>query len=92
MSVARHVLLTVSLPAGNVTIEAVAQMLGVDPISIDPAFGVVLIDPASGKYAIMLDERFVSGALAREGVEGPFANPRIEPFDLQEPGDQAESK
>lgn len=84
MNAKPYVLMTVHLPAQASTVEAAARWLGVDPTSIDPDFGVVSVDPASNRFALMLDARFVSGALEREGVDGPFANPRIEPFDLPE--------
>jgi hypothetical protein len=80
-----YVLITVELPRGTSSVEAAAKALGVNPTSIDPSFGVRVIDPASGKYAIMLDESAVKGALDRKGVSGPFANPRIEPFGPPKP-------
>jgi hypothetical protein len=75
-----HLLLTIRLPSTEATIENAARHLGVDPDTIDPDFGVVLIDPADDKYAVMVDERSADRALGTEGVEGPFANPKIEPF------------
>ena len=75
-----HLLLTCRLASTEATIESAARCLGVDADAIDPGFGVVLIDPADGKYAVMVDEEVVERAVNRDGVEGPFANPKIEPF------------
>jgi hypothetical protein len=75
-----YLLLTCQLSTAEATIEDAARSLDVDPDAIDREFGVVLIDPADGRYAVMVDERAVERALSRDGVEGPFANPKIEPF------------
>jgi hypothetical protein len=76
-----HVLLTCHLPAdAEPTIDHAAAALGVPTDAVDPEFGVVLIDPKAGSYAVMVDERHAGDATARADVEGPFANPRIETF------------
>jgi hypothetical protein len=76
-----HVLLTCHLPAGTTaSVDEVADRLGVPTGAIDPDFGVVLIDPAASSYAVMVDETHAGGAVERTGVEGPYANPRVEPF------------
>ena len=80
-----HALLTVQLGPAEATIQAAARALGVEPRSIDPDFGVVPIDPKKGTYAVMVDERDLPRALRQEGVKGPFANPRIEPFGPPKP-------
>ena len=74
------VLMTVELDPGAATVAAAAERLGVDPARIDPEFGVVSIDPEQHLYSVLVDEQAVSGAQGRPGVEGPFSNPRIEPF------------
>jgi len=75
-----HLLLTCQLTTDEPTIEDAALSLDVDASAIDGGFGVVLIDPTDGRYAVMVDERAVQRALGRDGVEGPFANPKIEPL------------
>lgn len=80
-----HVLLTCQLDPDDATVEAAATTLGVPADAIDPEFGVVLVDPKAGSYAVMVDERHAPAALARDRVQGPWANPKIEPFGPPEP-------
>ena len=80
VSAVGHVLLTCQLPAAAATVDAAAERLGVPAEAIDPEFGVVLVDPKAGSYAVMVDEDHAGAALERTDVQGPFANPRIEPF------------
>ena len=74
-----YLLLTCRLESSEATIDKAAPIVGVEPSALDPDFGVVLIDPAGNRYAMMVDERDVGRALEHEGVEGPFANPKIDP-------------
>jgi hypothetical protein len=74
------VMMTVELDPQAASVEAAAERLGVDPAQIDREFGVVSIDPEHHLYTVLVDEQAASGAEARPGVEGPFSNPRIEPF------------
>jgi hypothetical protein len=75
-----QVLLTCQLSAAEATVDAAAAHLGVPADAIDPEFGVVLIDPKTGSYAVMVDEDHADAAAARDDVSGPWANPRIEAF------------
>jgi hypothetical protein len=75
-----HVLLTCQLAGDEATIEAAAAQLSVPTDALDPEFGVVLVDPEAGTYAVMVDEGHVGDAVAQADVEGPWSNPRIEPF------------
>jgi len=72
------------------TLEQVCERFGLRGDEVDHDFGVVLIDPEDESYAILVEEAAVQRlrgqrpADARE-ITGPFANPRIAPFDLQTP-------
>jgi hypothetical protein len=74
------VMMTVELDPGAATVAAAAERLGIAPEQIDDDFGVVSIDPDQNLYTVLVDERAAAGAGGRPGVEGPFSNPRIEPF------------
>jgi hypothetical protein len=73
-------MMTVELDPGAATVAQAAERLGVSPDEIDAEFGVVSIDPDQNLYTVLVDERAASAAAGRPGVEGPFSNPRIEPF------------
>ena len=79
-----HVLMTVELP-GGASLDAAAARLGVAPEDLDAEYGVVPIDPEHHLYSVMAEERAIAGTGARPGTEGPFSNPRIEPFGPPEP-------
>lgn len=79
------VLMTVTLPADQVTLDAAIAALGVSPADVDVEYGLVPIDPDNGTYALLVSEE--AGARVGDdpaahgrGVEGPFANPVIEPY------------
>lgn len=72
------------------TLDQVRERFALGGDEVDDQFGVVATDPDAGVYAILVEE----GAIERlrgerteeaKAVKGPFANPRIEPFDLQGP-------
>lgn len=65
------------------TLEQVAEKFGFDKNDLDEDFGVVEIDPQDDLYSIMVEESAI-GQKDTENIKGPFSNPRIEPFDLQE--------
>jgi hypothetical protein len=72
------------------TLEQVCERFGFGGDEVDHDFGVVATDPEEGSYAILVEEAAVQrvrGERTDEAkvITGPFANPRIEPFDLQEP-------
>jgi hypothetical protein len=72
---------TIEAPQGPPTVAEAAQMLHVQESDIDPAFGVVLIDPKRGLYTVRVREQ--SGATPDASdpkVEGPFADPGIGHF------------
>ena len=74
------VMMTVELDPEAATVAKAAERLGVAQEQIDAEFGVVNIDPEQNLYTVLVDEQAAAGASDRPGVEGPFSNPRIEPF------------
>lgn len=73
-------LLTITRAPSEVSLDAVKRDLGLDNAEIDDEFGVVNIDPKGHRYAVLVEESAAQRVSDEPGVEGPFANPRIEPF------------
>ena len=73
-------MLTLTLDPADASVPVVQRKLGLKPEDIDPEFGVVALDPAQHKYAVLVKEDAATQVAGRPDVEGPFANPRIEPF------------
>lgn len=79
------VMVTVTLPPEDASLETAMAQLGLAPEEVDADFGLVPLDPESGTYALLVaqeaGERVTAGdAASEQGVEGPFSNPVIEPF------------
>ncbi|MBI3245045.1 MAG: hypothetical protein HYZ50_00885 [Deltaproteobacteria bacterium] len=73
---------------GQPSLQAVRDKFGLTPEEIDEQFGVVAIDPDEHLYCVLLEEAAVlrihgSDHAAASLIEGPFANPAIEPFNLK---------
>lgn len=71
------------------TVEQISEKFGFGGDEVDREFGVVATDPDENLYAILVEDSAVerlSGEDA-QALEGPYANPRIEPFDLPKPGE-----
>jgi hypothetical protein len=73
-------MLTLTLDPAEATAEGVRRKLGLDEGALDTDFGVVAVDPDHHRYAVMVDEEVAARVGGTRGVEGPFANPPIEPF------------
>lgn len=72
-------LMTVDCGEGQPTLQDAALRLGVSVGDLDTEYGMVRLDPAKALYAV----RVRADRLAQEsrpGIEGPFADPPIEPF------------
>jgi hypothetical protein len=74
------VLMNVTRAPSDASLDAVKRDLGLTDEEIDDEFGVVSIDPAGNRYAILVEEAAAERVGDQAGVEGPFSNPRIEPF------------
>ncbi|MFN0277225.1 MAG: hypothetical protein ACKVRN_01345 [Pyrinomonadaceae bacterium] len=65
------------------TLAQVAKKFGFDRKDVDEDFGVVEIDPQDSLYSILVEETAIASK-DKKNIEGPFSNPRIEPFGLEE--------
>ncbi len=81
------VMLTVELPAGDATLAVALETLGLHPDEVDDEFGLVPIDPAGGRYVILVSEAAGARAAGAGRAGGRYANPRIEPFGPPRTGD-----
>lgn len=74
------------------TVEELKERFGLNDEEIDASFGVVEIDPETHTYTILVDaaaaEKVRAGGSISK-VEGPFSNPRIEPFGPPEDDEQS---
>jgi hypothetical protein len=73
-------MLTLKLHPRKATVAAVCRQLKLAPEQIDPDFGVVNIDPKKNLYTILVEEKAALKLGGKQGVKGPYSNPRIEPF------------
>jgi hypothetical protein len=71
------------------TVEEIRAEYGLAAAELDASYGVVLVDPRDGTYAIMVEEsaaaklgRSGTGSPGPDGTKsetrGPYSNPRIE--------------
>ena len=74
------VMLTIELNPDEASVADVKRKLDLDAAEIDEGFGVVCVSPEQNLYTILVDEEAAKKAAGKEGVEGPYSNPRIEPF------------
>jgi hypothetical protein len=74
------VMFSLTLDPAEASVGKVQRKLGLSGEELDRDFGVVELDPAAHRYAVLVDEEAVPRLQDAPGVEGPFANPRIEPF------------
>jgi hypothetical protein len=60
----------------------VRRRYGLREDEIDTSFGVVEVDPEQHIYTVLVEETAAAKIQPDEGwqVEGPFSNPRIQPF------------
>lgn len=65
------------------TLEQVAKKFGFEKKDIDEEFGVVEIDPQDNLYSILVEETAIAPK-DEKNIKGPFSNPKIEPFGLEE--------
>lgn len=76
-------LYTINWKGEKPTLTEVAKKFGFDKKDLDQEFGVVGIDPQDSLYSILIEENAIVPK-AEKDIEGPFSNPRIEPFGLEE--------
>jgi hypothetical protein len=73
-------MMTLRLDPSEATLARVRRKLKLTKDEIDPDFGLVSLSPERGLYAILVEEAAGEKLRGAEGVEGPFSNPKIEPF------------
>lgn len=76
----KRVLMTIVADKPPSLAEA-AALLGVSWADLNPAFGVVPIDPDQGRYAVEVDADKVPAQPEGQRFRGPFSSPRIDPFE-----------
>ena len=76
------VMLTIEAPDHPPTIAALRSRYRLRKGEIDEEFGVVEIDPQAHLYTVLVDPAAAAKIQPSAGwkVEGPFSNPKIEPF------------
>jgi hypothetical protein len=70
------VLITVRLP-GGASLDAAMEKLGLSERDVDTSYGLVAIDPDHSLYGLRVTDEAAHRA---HDAEGPFSDPRIEPF------------
>jgi hypothetical protein len=80
------VMLTLKLDPEEASAAKVRSKLDLSDDELDPDFGVVELDKAQRSYAVLVDEKVAARVQGADGVQGPFANPPIEPFGPPQPG------
>jgi hypothetical protein len=76
-------MLTIKLRANEATLSKVCKRLNLSADEVDSEFGVVNIDPKRNLYTILVEEEAARRVSGMPEVEGPFSNPKIEPFGPQ---------
>ena len=63
------------------TLAEVKQAFALSDAEIDPDYGVIEVDDENHVYSILVEEQ-AAAKISGHGwsTEGPFSNPRIEPF------------
>ena len=76
------VMVTIRAPERPPTLDELVERYDLGPDDIDREFGVVEIDPDDHLYTVLVTESAAARIEPGDGweTEGPFSNPRIEPF------------
>ena len=72
------------------TLDEVVERYQLGPDDIDTDFGIVEVDPDDRLHVVLVSEAAAARIQPGDGwvTEGPFANPRIEPFGPPEAEEQ----
>ncbi len=74
------VMVTLKLDPEQASLAHVRESLGIGSEEIDDDFGVIAVQPEENLYAVLVEQDTADRVQGTEGVEGPFSNPKIEPF------------
>ena len=82
------VMVTIKAPVDPPTIADLCRRYKLHENEIDASFGVVEVDPAEHVYTVLVEESAAAKIQPNENwkVEGPYSNPRIQPFGPPEEG------
>lgn len=80
------VMMTVRVDKGTPTLQDIQQKFSLTDDEIDHKFGVIEVDPLEHLFTFLVEETAIGKITDADEwkIEGPFSNPRIEPFGLQE--------
>ncbi len=82
MANGKLVMVTVDLGTRTHDREFAAQAIGVPVCAIDADHGVVIIDPATYRYVVLVEAvAFRDRRMTEYTVAGPFSNPSIATFE-----------
>lgn len=73
-------MVTLKLDPEQVSLAQVRESLGIDAEEIDDDFGVIAVEPEKNLYAVLVEQDTANRVRDTKGVDGPFSNPKIEPF------------
>lgn len=80
------VMMTFTFPNGTPTLSDVIRFYNLRREDLDERYGVIEIDPEDHLFSVMVDSsvanRLQPGSDAN--WQGPFSNPKIEPFGLNQ--------
>ena len=82
------VMVTIQAPDAAPTVAELRRRYKLRENEIDASFGVVEVDPAEHVYTVLVEES-AAAKIQPSGnwkVEGPYSNPRIQPFGPPEEG------
>lgn len=74
------IMVTLHLEPEEADVETVRRKFDLAPEEIDGQFGVVCIDPDANLHTILVNDGAAERLQGREGIEGTWSNPRIEPI------------
>jgi hypothetical protein len=74
------VMVTLKLDPKQASLAQVRESLRIGSEEIDDDFGVIAVQPEKNLYAVLVEQDTADRVQGTEGVEGPFSNPKIEPF------------
>jgi len=73
-------MVTLKLDPAQATLDAVRELLHLDPQDLDVTFGLVSVSVADSLYAILVDEAVARRLEGSPAVIGSFADPTIGPL------------
>ncbi|MFN8279766.1 MAG: hypothetical protein U0V49_05735 [Saprospiraceae bacterium] len=66
------------------TLKSLSKTLKVKMSDFDPQFDIVLVNELNNTYAFRINSALQIDRINKDGIQGPFSDPLIEPFGLEE--------